>query len=86
MIPESASRFDRHPPNLSAPDIEPGGSYDVRWEMRLLKHKQSIQLDPLVAVFHSYDEAGSFGIEYRIQAANILDPTEGKLHVVVEKE
>ena len=85
-IPDIISTFDRHPPNLSAPDIEPGDSYDVRWEMRLLKHKQSIQLHPLVAVFNSYEEADSFGIEYRIHAANVLDPIEGELHVVVEKE
>jgi hypothetical protein len=86
VIPDFSSALRQGPPNLSAPDIEHGDSYNVQWEMRLLKHKQTVELHPLVVTFHTYEEAASFGVEYRVHAANVLDPLEGTLHVVVEKE
>jgi hypothetical protein len=86
ILPDFSRLERQRPPNLTPPEIQRGDSYDVRWELRLLKHKQAIGLHSLVAIFGSYEKAASFGVEYRIQAANVLDPLEGTLHVVVEKD
>ncbi|HEY0021760.1 MAG TPA: PIN domain-containing protein [Longimicrobium sp.] len=70
--------------NVSYPHIEETGSYDVDWHVKRVKHQQPIILDPLRATFESFDDVRSFGIEYRLLAANVPEPIEGKLNVVVE--
>lgn len=71
--------------NVSSPHIEETNSYDVHWHVKRVKHQQPIILDPLRATFESFDDVRSFGIEYRLIAANVPDPIEGKLNVVVEE-
>lgn len=73
------------PPNVSRPNIQETGSYDVRWKVRQSKHKRTEHLDVLVGIFDSFDTASSFGITYRIHAANLPEEEEGELHVVVKK-
>jgi len=73
------------PPNVSAPSIERTDSYDVSFHVLKAKHNLRESLEPLYAVFDSFEEARSFHIEYHIYAADVPHEITGKLHVVVEK-
>jgi len=73
------------PGNVSPPNIEETNSYKVNFRVQKLKHNMREDCGPYYVLFNSFDGASSFGIEYRINTADLADDTEGKLHVVVEK-
>jgi hypothetical protein len=73
------------PSNVSAPSIKRTGSYDVSVHVKKAKHNLQESLEPLYAVFDSFEEARSFQIDYQIFAANVPHEIAGKLHVVVRK-
>ncbi len=73
------------PGNVSGPEIRKSDSYDVEFHVRRLKHNFSEPLSPLFVVFDSFEDAGSFHVDYRINAGNIPQETTGQLHVVIEK-
>jgi hypothetical protein len=73
------------PRNVSAPIITQGESYDVEVHVERAKHGLQQALDPLYVIFDSYEGASSFHINYRILAADVPEPVEGQLHVIVEK-
>jgi hypothetical protein len=72
--------------NVSSPNIEETGSYDVDVSVRKLKHNMQERCGPFYVVFDSFEDASSFSIDYRINTADLPDDTEGELHVSVEKE
>lgn len=76
----------RQPGNVSSPNIEETNSYEVDFSVRRLKHNMRESCGPLYVVFDSAEDASSFSIDYRINAADLPDDTEGKLHVVVQRE
>lgn len=80
-LPPSATS----PSNVSAPEINETNSYEVDIHVRKLKHDMQESLPPLYVVYESYEEAQSFDIGYRINTANVPDPVDGTLKVVVEK-
>lgn len=73
------------PSNVSPPTIRETGSYEVKWKVRRVKHKQHAPLQPLIIVFDDHESASSFGIDYRLHAGNLPDEVKGQLHVVVKK-
>lgn len=60
-------------------------SYEVRDEFDRIKHLQAGVIQPLVVVFDTYESAASFQITYRISAANLPEPVEGNVNMVVKK-
>lgn len=73
------------PSNISGLDIQRTHSYEVHFHVERLKHNIAEAADKIFINFASYDEAKSFEIEYSILVANLAKPTEGKLHVIVQK-
>lgn len=73
------------PPNVSRPNIRRSKSYEVDFTLGRLKHNQPICLDQLFIVFDSFESAGSFGIEYGINAGNVPHEVKGTLHIIVER-
>jgi rRNA-processing protein FCF1 len=73
------------PGNVSGPTIRRSSSYDVEFHVRRLKHGFSATLDPLFLTFDSYEEAGSFAIDFRINAGNMPKESVGQVHVIVDK-
>ncbi len=73
------------PRNVSSPRIRRTNSYEVNIHVKELKHNLLEGLPPLYVVFDSYENTPSFGIEYRILAANMPKPVSGQLHVIVRK-
>ena len=78
-------RMPGPPPNVSSPSIRQTNSYDVQSHVRRAKHGYQIHVAHFVAIFDSYESAGSFKIDYSILAANVPKPTIGHLSIVVEK-
>jgi rRNA-processing protein FCF1 len=74
------------PPNVSLLAIQGRDSDAVEFHVKKLKQRVSEQLDPLYVVFDSYEGASSFGIDYRINAANVPNEITGHLDVVIKKE
>jgi hypothetical protein len=74
------------PSNVSSPSIEKTNSYDVKFGARKLKQHLSETFDPLYVVFHSYETASFFQIDYRINAANLPKEVEGQLNVIIKKD
>lgn len=60
-------------------------SYEVRDSFQRIKHGHSADVKEFTLTFSSYANAGSFGIDYRITAANLPVPVEGRLNVKVVK-
>jgi hypothetical protein len=71
--------------NVSELSINKSNSYDVNFSVGKLKQYMSVPSDPLFIVFDSFSTASSFGIEYRINAANLHKEVTGTLHVVIDK-
>jgi hypothetical protein len=71
--------------NISHPTIRRTKSYDVELTVRGVKHAFSEEFDPMYVIFPTFEEAGSFTIDYRLHAANLPDAVLGQLHVVVER-
>jgi hypothetical protein len=69
---------------LSRIDNAGGGSV-VAIHVSSVKHTYRQELPRLLTHFHSFEEAKSFGFDYRIVAENHPKPVEGHLDVVVEK-
>lgn len=74
------------PYDPSAPRIRRTNSYDVAFHVPRLKQQLPYSLQQLWLIFDSYDEAKSFGIEYRVNAANLPREVTGRLDVIVEQE
>jgi hypothetical protein len=74
------------PPNVSSPVIKRTSSYDVRSHVNKAKHGYILRVAKFIAVFDSYESAGSFKIEYSISAANLPKAASGELSIVVEKD
>ena len=74
------------PGNVSGPTIRRTSSYDVEFYVQKLKHGFSEKLDPLFLTFDSYETAGSFAINFRINAGNMPKESLGQLHVIIDKE
>ena len=72
--------------NVSSLTIKKGNSYDVSFGIHRLKQHINEPSEPLFVVFTNQDEATSFGIDYRINAANLPNEVKGKLHLVVKHE
>jgi rRNA-processing protein FCF1 len=77
--------ISRGPPNVSGFDIERSDSYDIRNHVRRVKHASTETLGTLYFTFPSpsLSAAQPFGIDYRLNAANVPEPVSGSLHVVV---
>jgi hypothetical protein len=71
--------------NVSSYTIHETNSYDVDFHVQRLKQHLLIMPDPLFITFPSYEDAASFEVAYRINAANLSDEATGRLSVVVEK-
>ncbi len=78
------------PPALNLPDPlqirRDGDGYGVRFHVERLKQQLAEVVDPLYVIFDSFEGVSSFGIEYRINAANLPREQPGRLDVVVIKQ
>lgn len=82
-----AGLFNRStPPNVSLLAIQGWNGDAVEFQVKKLKQRMSESLDSLYVVFDSYEEASSFRIDYRINAANVPNEVTGYLDVVIKKE
>jgi hypothetical protein len=68
------------------PFIKKTNSYEVSFSVQRLKHGLQIIFDPLFAIFPSIESASSFGIEYRVLAANLPEDIKGHVHIVLRAE
>ena len=73
------------PANVSPPVITRGEGYDVRVHVERAKHGLQQPLEPLHVIFESVGSAFSFQIGYRILAADVPEPVQEQIHVIVEK-
>jgi hypothetical protein len=73
------------PPNVSGARIRRAESYDVTFTIGRLKHHREVSFESLHVLFESHEQAHSFGIDYRILAANMPRETSGKLHVIINR-
>ena len=74
--------------SLGPPDpfsLKKTNSYEVEDAFQRIKHGQTGVIRPLMVVFDSYESSTSFQISYRISAANLPQPVEGTLNVLVKK-
>jgi hypothetical protein len=62
-----------------------GGGYEVRFHIDRLKQHLSAPIERLYVLFALYEEAASFGIDYRINAANLTREGKGHLRVVITR-
>jgi hypothetical protein len=58
----------------------------MSYEVQRLKQHMNEPCEPLYVVFDSFEDASSFGIDYRINAADLPDEVTGTHHVVVARE
>jgi hypothetical protein len=82
MIPKVAPP----PGNVSPPRIRTSKSYDVEFHVTRLKHGMRESFQSLLIIFDSFESANSFEVECKIHAANLPQPVNHKLHVVINKE
>lgn len=71
-------------PNISSVNIKKSNSYDVEYSVMKLKQHLNAPCDVLYVYFEERKDINSFGIDYRINAANIPHEIKGKLNVVIE--
>jgi hypothetical protein len=71
--------------NVGHPAILRTKSYHVRVPVGKVKHGFADTFDPVFVIFPLLDRAHSFTIDYHIHAANMPDPAEGQLHVIVTR-
>lgn len=81
--PHISSHFSMSDPNISSPSIKKTNSYDVNYSVGKLKQHMEAPCDKLFVYFENVEDAKSFGIDYRINAANIPHEIEGKLNVMI---
>jgi hypothetical protein len=74
------------PRNVSSPAIRRTNSFDVRVHVTKINHGFAAPIDPLFIIFDTIEGARSFQIEYEIHAANLIEPAQGPLHVILDKE
>ena len=75
-----------NPITASSFHIKRTNSYLVTDKFSRIKHGDVATLKTLFVEFDTFDDAASFGIDYRLRPANMPDPVEGRLHVVVSKQ
>ncbi len=73
------------PSNITGPKIRKTNSYEVKFEIRRLKHGLQINLDSLYITFPSTKEAKPFHIDYNLLVANYPEEFKGQLHVKIEE-
>jgi hypothetical protein len=76
--------LSRTEPNVSSPQLIKTSGYDIRFEVKKLKHGYSIELGKLMILFPSREEAKSFSAAYQITADNHPKSQDGQLHFVLE--
>ena len=81
--PHFPSHFSMSDPNISSPSIKKTNSYDVNYSIGKLKQHLEAPCDKLFVYFELVEDVKSFGIDYRINAANVPHEIEGKLNVVI---
>jgi hypothetical protein len=76
------------PPRWTGPTIYKGDTYEIRYSLDSLKHhKDWLGWDPVFVVFDIPDKLPKrFPVEYRITAANIPDPINGTLVILLEEQ
>lgn len=72
-------------PNISSVNIKKTNSYDVEFSVMKLKQHLNAPCDVIYAYFEEREDINSFGIDYRINAANIPHEIEGRLNVVINE-
>jgi len=77
-IPLSAS-------NISSVNIKKTNSCNVEFSVKKLKQHLDASCETLYVYCGKREDIASFGIDYRINAANIPHEIEGKLNVAIEK-
>jgi hypothetical protein len=68
------------------PFIKKTNSYEVSFSVQRLKHGLQTIFDPLFAIFPSIESVCSFGIDYRVLAANLPEEIKGDVHIVLKVE
>lgn len=68
------------------PFIKKTNSYEVSFSVQRLKHGFQTIFDPLFAIFPSIESVCSFGIDYRVLAANLPEEIKGDVHIVLKVE
>ena len=81
-IPDLSS-LHAAPANVSAPSIRHTSSFEVRWSVRRLIHHRPTALTPIRLEFPTIARARSVTLAFRITSADLPDPVEGDLHLVV---
>lgn len=82
-LPDVASA--RVPVNVSAPTITRTNGYEVRVNVRKVKHRTHGLLDPLYVVFDTFKSACPFHLDYDILTSNPPGEAKGQLHILIEK-
>ena len=72
--------------NTSGPDFDNTCSAGAEYHLQVVKHNRPEALPPVFASFETVEATHSFRFSYEIHAANVPQPTTGKLNVRVEKE
>lgn len=80
-VPSFISKDAASQLSLNKPQIRKTNSYEVDIHFASLKHHQLEKIEPLLAVFPSYESIFSFSIEYKIIVGNLHKPVEGTLHL-----
>ena len=73
----------RKPALKSSFSIRRTNSFEVRDKFARIKHGDAVFMKTLYVEFDSFEEAKSFGIEYALRPANLPEPVEGRLDVVI---
>ena len=81
-----SSMYGNIPKDVSGHKIKLTDSYEVEYHVNRLKHGFSIKLDAVYLDYSESEEIKSFEAEYWINAGNMPESTEGRLHVVIESE
>jgi rRNA-processing protein FCF1 len=68
------------------PLIKKTNSYEVSFSVQRLKHGLQTIFDPLFTVFPSIESVCSFGIDYRVLAANLPGEIKRDVHVILKVE
>lgn len=83
----SFSSINRNiPKDVTGPKIRRTDSYEVEYHINRLKHGFSIKLKAVYLDYSESEEIKSFEAKYWINAGNVPESAEGKLHVVIESE
>lgn len=72
--------------NVSEPEIKKTNGFEVKVNVKKLKHNDFDKILYLYYFFKDYDNAKSFNVEYCIRADNLPEVEKGKIHVIIEKE